>query len=361
MGQAVAVVCPAVSDRDLQWPPSQDDLARVAVVSLEGDGVRQLAQTLARARAVARTQDAIARTRRRRRVLMPASVAASLLMGSAMLSVWSTFAPAFTAVVTTSSEPALPNTQSADLPATSMRPTARSAPSASPRATVTRLSPPGVVSPESPEVPARLVTVAASTAREVPPETPMRGVTSSARREAAARPVPVPATAPVVTALSTTPVAGALAGAVSTADLRTVPAAPESAAPEAAPAAIAFALSASTVPARPPTDEPAIRDVLERYGTAYSRLDARAARAVWPAVDARALERAFDGLESQAIEFDRCDVRVDGTAARAACQGTSTWVPRVGERRPRREPREWTFRLEKTRDAQWRIASASMR
>ena len=107
--------------------------------------------------------------------------------------------------------------------------------------------------------------------------------------------------------------------------------------------------------------EPAIRALLEQYGTAYSRLDARAARAVWPAVDVQALARAFDALESQDIDFEQCDVQVDGAAARAACRGTSTWVPRVGERRPRRDAREWTFRLARDRDAQWRIQSATIR
>jgi len=51
-----------------------------------------------------------------------------------------------------------------------------------------------------------------------------------------------------------------------------------------------------------------VRKVIERYRDAYERLDAAAARAVWPGVDEAALTRAFDGLTSQRIEFERCDI-----------------------------------------------------
>ena len=115
------------------------------------------------------------------------------------------------------------------------------------------------------------------------------------------------------------------------------------------------------VPSTIPGDEPAVRAVLQQYGSAYTRLDARAARVVWPSVDGRALARAFEALESQQVVFERCDVFVQGSEARAACRGSATYVPRVGDRRPRTEPRQWTFRLEKAADANWRIASADIR
>ncbi len=108
----------------------------------------------------------------------------------------------------------------------------------------------------------------------------------------------------------------------------------------------------------PPMDEPAVRAVLQQYGAAYTRLDARAARAVWPSVDVRALARAFDELESQEVVLGRCEVSVQGREARAACTGSARYVPRMGDRTPRVEPRHWTFQLEKTRDDGWRIASA---
>ena len=101
--------------------------------------------------------------------------------------------------------------------------------------------------------------------------------------------------------------------------------------------------------------------MLARYGAAYSRLDAGAARAVWPSVDSRALARAFDTLQSQSVVFDRCDVDVQGRVAQATCHGSSTYVPRMGERSPRTESRQWTFKLEKHDDARWQIRSAETR
>ena len=156
--------------------------------------------------------------------------------------------------------------------------------------------------------------------------------------------------------------AGALSGAVPV-PLGDLPAAPLAVVREAGDTAVDMprAVAVTTAPVPRVSEEPAVREILARYGTAYTQLDARAARAVWPGVDARALSRAFEALESQTIVFERCDVTVDGRAARAACRGTSTWVPRVGERRPHRERREWTFRLEKAGDAQWQIQSASMK
>jgi hypothetical protein len=104
-------------------------------------------------------------------------------------------------------------------------------------------------------------------------------------------------------------------------------------------------------------DEDRIRAALMQWRTAYSALDARAAREVWPTVDARALERAFQALKSQDLRFDRCDLTVDGGSAHAACSGRAIYVPRVGNQSPKAAPREWTFELKK-RDQQWTIASA---
>ena len=103
-----------------------------------------------------------------------------------------------------------------------------------------------------------------------------------------------------------------------------------------------------------------VREALSRYGSAYSRLDAAAARAVWPSVDARALGHAFAELRSQHVTFDDCDIAVAGLRARAACRGATTYVPRVGDQNPRTEARAWRFELEKGRDATWRIAAAKI-
>jgi hypothetical protein len=128
----------------------------------------------------------------------------------------------------------------------------------------------------------------------------------------------------------------------------------------------AAARMVDTPPARPvsaaviaavDTDEVDIRSALTRFRTAYSQLDARAARDVWPSVDARALERAFQSLKSQDLRFDRCDLTVNGTRAQASCRGRATYVPRIGDQSPRFTAREWTFELRKA-DERWTIASA---
>ena len=79
-------------------------------------------------------------------------------------------------------------------------------------------------------------------------------------------------------------------------------------------------------------------------------LDAEAARAVWPSVDARALARAFDSLTSQELAFDTA-VRDRGEAATAKCRGSATYTPKIGSREPRLESRQWTFQLRKVERA----------
>jgi hypothetical protein len=111
---------------------------------------------------------------------------------------------------------------------------------------------------------------------------------------------------------------------------------------------------------RPPTDTHAIEGTLRRYADAYARLDAAAARAVWPTVDQRALARAFEGLESQGIVFEHCNVAVAGEDATAACAGRAQYVPKVGSREPLVERRQWTFRLRKA-DGEWQITRAEAR
>ncbi len=103
-----------------------------------------------------------------------------------------------------------------------------------------------------------------------------------------------------------------------------------------------------------------VEDALHRYADAYARLDAAAARAVWPTVDQRALARAFAGLESQGLVFEHCDLSVAGEEATAACRGHARYVPKVGSREPLVERREWTFQLRKT-DTGWQIVQARAR
>ncbi len=142
-----------------------------------------------------------------------------------------------------------------------------------------------------------------------------------------------------------------------------LPAAPPVAAPVVRPA-LRDAPASALVAARtaPPVanladDSALVTKVLQRYRTAYEGLDAQSAQAVWPAVNQAALARAFDGLESQTLTFDTCDVRVQGESATATCQGSARYVPKIGSREPRVEPRVWNFTLQKN-GGDWKIDSA---
>jgi len=104
-------------------------------------------------------------------------------------------------------------------------------------------------------------------------------------------------------------------------------------------------------------DEDQVLRVLQQYRRAYETLDAQSARAVWPAVNGAALQRAFDALESQRLTFDTCRVNLHGTAGTATCTGSTRYVPKVGSHEPRVEPRVWTFGVRRSGES-WQIASA---
>jgi hypothetical protein len=124
-----------------------------------------------------------------------------------------------------------------------------------------------------------------------------------------------------------------------------------------APAAAPVAARTAAPLADLADDETLVTKVLHRYRTAYEGLDAESAQAVWPAVNQGALARAFNGLESQTLTFDACDVRVEGESATATCHGSARYVPKIGSREPRVEPRVWNFTLQKNGD-DWKIDSA---
>jgi hypothetical protein len=107
-------------------------------------------------------------------------------------------------------------------------------------------------------------------------------------------------------------------------------------------------------------DQESVLRVLREYETAVERLDARAAKAVWPSVDQRALGRAFSGLASQSLALKDCGVTVAGEEAQANCRGVATYLPKVGRRRPLNATHEWTFTLSKAQGA-WEIASLDVR
>ena len=109
----------------------------------------------------------------------------------------------------------------------------------------------------------------------------------------------------------------------------------------------------------PRPDEAGVRRTLEAYRSAFDRLDADAATAVVPSIDGKALARAFAGLTSQRLEFERCDVDVTDATARATCVGRAASVPKVGSNKPRVDPRRWSFVLAREGDG-WQITSAQV-
>jgi hypothetical protein len=102
-----------------------------------------------------------------------------------------------------------------------------------------------------------------------------------------------------------------------------------------------------------------IRALLSRYETAYNRLDAKAASAVWPGVNQAALGRAFDGLLSQRVSLGLCDITVIGDIAGASCAGKARWEPKVGGGLQTAD-RYWKFNLRKTDDG-WKIQEILVR
>jgi hypothetical protein len=117
-------------------------------------------------------------------------------------------------------------------------------------------------------------------------------------------------------------------------DMTPVPVPPPSAA-AAAPAPVSHAAA----------DVTAVRAVIDGYAEAFNTLDASATQRVWPGVDQRALRRAFEQLSSQSIALNRCEVNASGDTAEAVCVGRATWVPKVGDRSAKSEPRTWRFAL----------------
>lgn len=125
------------------------------------------------------------------------------------------------------------------------------------------------------------------------------------------------------------------------------------------------AADASAAIKPPPPDaatvaKTAIASTLEGYRSAYSALDARAVRNVWPGVNEPALARAFAQLDAQSVSFTSCGIEVTGATAQAHCVGEVAFVTKVGSRTPRVEVRRWTFDLRRVKDG-WLIDRVAVR
>jgi len=103
-----------------------------------------------------------------------------------------------------------------------------------------------------------------------------------------------------------------------------------------------------------------VESVLGRYASAFSSLDAQGAKAVWPSVNQRNLERAFGNLEEQEFNLGSCDIMVLPPRALAQCSGSARYTPKEGNRRERTESRHWTFRLAQS-GQDWSIESVESR
>jgi hypothetical protein len=214
-----------------------------------------------------------------------------------------------------------------------------------------------VPSPQ-PEVPR--ATSGSSTGSSTPPLSPLDNRARETARTAAVaapnvartEPSPVsPLAAPVespIRAPETRRLAGPAGGEPLTREVTPLPATPPPAASAASNA------TASPGAASGAVETSAVRDVLDGYADAFSTLNADATQRVWPGVDVRGLRRAFDQLSTQNITFNRCEVNAAGETAQAVCTGRATWVPKVGDRSPKSEPRTWRFALGRD-DGAWVI------
>jgi len=119
---------------------------------------------------------------------------------------------------------------------------------------------------------------------------------------------------------------------------------------------VARAPTPTPVPDRASDTTVAVENALDRYRLAFNTLDAAALKSVWPTVDARALARAFGQLRSQEITFADCQMTPNSTDSHVGvtCRGSIRFVPRIGRRVERVEPRRWQFVLRQL-GGEWRL------
>ena len=103
-----------------------------------------------------------------------------------------------------------------------------------------------------------------------------------------------------------------------------------------------------------------VLEVLRQYRQAYERLDVKAAQAVQPSVNGRALRKAFRNLDAQELRFAECEVvSLSGSTANANCRGEAVHHQKIGSRVVHRPDQKWTFSLSRHED-RWQIVWADM-
>jgi hypothetical protein len=184
------------------------------------------------------------------------------------------------------------------------------------------------------------------------PELPVRDATDAARMLPQ---VPVPTSSAPVQQAVLDP-----SGAIAKNPIPTV------APPAAEPRALDLPAAPPVAPLAPPRAEPpaapddsGVRAALAQYESAYSSLNAAGANAVYPGVDERSLQRAFESLDSQRVSLGRCSISMNGARAQATCQGNATWTPKVGGG-TRSAARTWRFDLANS-GGSWKITRADAR
>jgi ketosteroid isomerase-like protein len=105
---------------------------------------------------------------------------------------------------------------------------------------------------------------------------------------------------------------------------------------------------AAPPPPAVPNDQ-AIRNVLQAYADAYSRLDANAVRRVFPSANEQALRQAFSGMKSFQVQIQDAQINVSGSTATVTCTWASTFSGTVGG--VQRASPKITLRLQKTGDS----------
>lgn len=133
---------------------------------------------------------------------------------------------------------------------------------------------------------------------------------------------------------------------------------PSNVATRVTPAAVA----ASTRRAAPPRAEdvageaPEVLRKVQEYAAAWSRLDARATKAVFPSADRDALVQRFTAISEQRLTLGGCTATVTGAQALVTCRGTLRYRPRVGAHATRVEQARWRFALSND-SGSWMITS----
>lgn len=102
-----------------------------------------------------------------------------------------------------------------------------------------------------------------------------------------------------------------------------------------------------------------ILDIVNAYSRAFERLDARAAKAVSPSLDDRALQKAFARLEGQKLRFEDCRLSIEGAAANARCLAHASYTPKIGSRVIHLTGQQWTFNFSQS-ESGWQIVKTTI-